>query len=94
MLEQDILSYLSMFVEPAYAGASLSTVHPVDLVLDALSDPENAKRSVRKLHTFLEETMKVHGKKFECASPPVTHSSTTVCVCVCFLWCDFLFVIL
>ena len=64
---QDILSYLSLYVEPAYAGASLSTAHPADPVLDAFKDPE-----VSKLQVFLEEVMNIHGRRMVIASVPVT----------------------
>ena len=70
---QDILSYLSLYVEPAYAGASLSTAHPVDLVLDAFKDPEVSKTTMHKLAVFLDELMSAHGKTCEFAAAPVPY---------------------
>lgn len=67
---QDILAYLSLYVEPTAAGGSLSTAHPVDLVLDAFKDPEVSKITMNKLKVFLEEAMKVNSRKMECASSP------------------------
>ena len=77
------MSYLSLYVEPAYAGASLSTAHPVDLVLDAFKDPEVSKTTMHKLKVFLEEVMSVHGKTCEFADVPVPY--------VCFFLCSLFF---
>lgn len=80
---QDILSYLSLYVETAYAGASLSTAHPVDLVLDAFKDPEVSKTTMHKLQVFLEEVMNIHGRRMVIASVPVT---CYVCFVVWFIF--------
>jgi hypothetical protein len=62
-----------MFIEPVKAGTSLGALsHPVDMVLDAFSNPVNSLASVNKMKNFLEEVMKIHGKKMECAPPPVS----------------------
>lgn len=62
-----------MFIEPVKAGTSLGALsHPADMVLDAFSNPVNSLASVNKMKNFLEEVMKIHGKKMECAPPPVS----------------------
>jgi hypothetical protein len=62
-----------MFIEPVKAWTSLGALsHPVDMVLDAFSNPVNSLASVNKMKNFLEEVMKIHGKKMECAPPPVS----------------------
>lgn len=60
-----------MFIEPVKAGTSLGALsHLVDMVLDAFSNPVNSVATVNKMKNFLEEVMKIHGKKMECAPPP------------------------
>ena len=65
---QDVLGYLSLYVEPAHPGASLVTAHPVDLVLDAFVS--GGKLTMNKLRVFLEEALKMHNKTMTVASPP------------------------
>lgn len=59
-------------MEPPAAGATLSTNHPVDLVLDAFKNPESVQPTMHKLKVFLEEALKVQGKKMECSAVPAT----------------------
>ena len=70
---QDILSYLSVYLEspPCTADTETLTTHPVDVVLEAFKDAAIAESTMKKLHCFLEEVMKVHGKKADFASLPV-----------------------
>ena len=83
-LSQEILGYLSLYVEPAAAGATLSGGHPVDLVLDAFKNPVTVEATMQKLKVFLEESLKMHGKKFECASIPATSTSLKYIFIFCF----------
>lgn len=71
---EEILQYLSMFVEPSMPGTATSTAHPVDLVLEAFKTPEITSATISKLKNFLEEALKMHGKKLECAGLPATCS--------------------
>ncbi|CAK9111498.1 Uncharacterized protein SCF082_LOCUS51755 [Durusdinium trenchii] len=71
-LARDILAYLALFIEPSTAGTSTVTTsaHPVDLVLNAFNNPQTSEQTTNKLKNFLEEAMRVHGKKLECAVHP------------------------
>ena len=45
-------------------------MHPADMVVEAFKDAAAAKETVRKMRTFLEDTLKVHGMKLDAAMPP------------------------
>lgn len=71
---EEILAYLSMYIEPQAAGTCESQAaapHPVDAVLEQFASAQTAETTRNKLKIFLEETMKIHGKKLECAPVPV-----------------------
>ena len=65
------MDYLASFESSTDGATSARSVHPVDLVIDAFKDPDTAALTVDKLHTFLQESLKVHGKKFDVAGSPV-----------------------
>lgn len=57
-VSQEVLEYLWMFTE-GNAGTNINA-HPLNLVLDAFKDDEAMTHTTQKLHTFLEEVMKMH----------------------------------
>ena len=59
-----------MFTEPAFAGTSGQSAHPVDLVMQSFQSAEDVPRLLAKCERFLEEAMKIHGKKMELANVP------------------------
>lgn len=69
---KEILDYLSLFHEaPASSSTEVSPVpHPAELVLQAFKDEESAKGTLSKLRAFLEEALKIHGQKMDCAPFP------------------------
>ena len=70
--QQDILSYLSLFAEPSAAGTTATTAHPADIVMTAFADAETSAATVAKCKHFLEEAMKINGKKLDVATTPDT----------------------
>jgi len=68
--DEEVLSYLSMFTEPASAGTVGLSAHPVDLVMQSFQRAEDVPRLLEKCQGFLEEAMKIHGKKMEIANIP------------------------
>ena len=67
---QEILAYLALFTEPTAAGTTRMNAHPADLVLKMFQDPDQGNAVVVKCKNFLEEAMRVHAKRFECAPVP------------------------
>jgi len=67
---QEILAYLALFTEPTGAGTTKTNAHPADLVLNMFPDPDRIGDVVLKCKNFLEESVRVHGKRFECAPVP------------------------
>lgn len=68
--DEEVLSYLAMFTEPASAGTVGLSAHPVDLVMQSFQHAEDVPRLLEKCQGFLEEAMKIHGKKMEIANIP------------------------
>lgn len=68
---EDILDYLAMFADTTEASTNVRKCHPVDLVLEAFKDEETTKITHERLKVFLEEVLKVHGRKLEQAHSPV-----------------------
>ena len=66
------MGYLAIFCEPALAGTDAKAAHPVDLLLTKFEDEATARQTIAECKTFLEEAMKIHGKKCEIALAPVS----------------------
>ena len=61
-----------MFSDTTEAATVGRKCHPVDLVIQAFKDDETRDATIDRLRVFLEEAMRVHGKKFEFARRPVS----------------------
>lgn len=68
--DEEVLNYLVMFTEPAAAGTTGLSAHPVDLVMQSFQVPEDVPLLLKKCQGFLEEAMQVHGKTMEHANIP------------------------
>lgn len=84
-VHQEVLDYLSLFADPGKMQIeSDEFVHPLDLVMGAFRDDEAAACTCRKLHTFMEDLFKVHGKSFPRATGEATQPNYGLCMyCLC-----------